>query len=97
MSTVKDEFEYESLQDKESLIKYLDALKDGFMQGKIILGSGDKKIILEPAELLNLEVRARRKGRSIKLSLKCWWKNGENPGNFKTDTLVIESREEARK
>jgi len=97
MGAGKDEFEYESLQDKESVIKYLDALKDGFVQGKIILGSSDKKIILEPAELLNLEVRARKKGNRIKLSLKCWWKNDENPGSLKTDTLVIESKEEAKK
>jgi len=34
-----EEFKHESLQDRETIVKYLTALGEGFKDGKILLGS----------------------------------------------------------
>lgn len=82
-------FELESFQDQASIGKYLNALKEGFMQGKIILGKKGKKIIFEPDGMLRLTVKAKRKSGKVTISLKCSWKEGE-PQESDSDVLVIE-------
>lgn len=74
MSKSGDEFNYESLQDCDSIVKYLTALLDGFKTGRIIVGVKDKQIILEPQGLVKLEVEGERKDDKTKLRLKFQWR-----------------------
>ncbi|MBN1233140.1 MAG: amphi-Trp domain-containing protein [Candidatus Coatesbacteria bacterium] len=90
MPNENTDFVFESLQDLKSIVKYLNAISDGFSKGKIILGSKDKKIVLEPAELLKLEVKAKKKDNKVKISVKCSWKENDDQKEFKSDNLSVE-------
>jgi amphi-Trp domain-containing protein len=77
------EFEYESVQSRESIQAFLQSLRDGFASQRITLKSERDEIILSPQELLNFTIKAKRKGLRNKLSLKISWKDvdpGKAPG-----------------
>jgi amphi-Trp domain-containing protein len=77
------EFEYESMQSRESIQTFLQSLLDGFANQCISLKSDRDEIILSPQELLNFTIKARRKGLKNKLTLKISWKEvepGKTPG-----------------
>ncbi len=78
MASNQDDFRYESIQDNASVVKYLNALKEGFLKGKILLGSREKKILLEPKGLIKLDVKARKKEGRVKISIKCAWKESRD-------------------
>ncbi len=68
------EFAHESLQDTETIGKYLEALAQGFRTGHLEFTSGKKDIELEPHGLLELAVRAKRKDGSARISIDVQWK-----------------------
>lgn len=86
-----DEFKHDSVQDRESIARYLRALLEGFERGHLELGTDAQTLTLDPEGLLELEVRAKRKGGRCKLSLKVSWredgeaKNGGNGLTIKVD------------
>lgn len=86
MAQANDEFKHESLQDRETIVRYLNAIKDGFVKGRISLGSKEKKIVLEPRGLLDLEIRAKRKNNRVKISLKVSWNAFKDENPLKIDT-----------
>ncbi len=69
-----EHFEHESLQDTESIGRYLSALIDGFQGGRISLSSDGHELVLTPDHLLQFSVKARKKGAKNKLSIKIQWK-----------------------
>jgi amphi-Trp domain-containing protein len=69
-----EQFEHESLQDTESIGRYLSALIDGFQSGRISLSSDGSEMVLTPDHLLQFSVKARKKGAKNKLSIKIQWK-----------------------
>jgi amphi-Trp domain-containing protein len=82
------EFEYESVQSRESIQTFLQSLVDGFARQCISLKSEREEIILSPQELLNFTIKAKRKGLKNKLSLKISWKDiepGKAPGPISID------------
>lgn len=89
-----NEFKYDSLQDSKSIAKYLNALKDGFLNGKIILANGNKRIELNPDGLLNLEVKAKRKNEKVKIQIKCTWKDGKEEKSTEHHSLSINPENE---
>lgn len=91
MESHKD-FHHESMEDRESIIKYLQTLSDGFRQGRIEFRSGQDNIVLEPAGLIQVEIKVKNQNRKSKLSAKFVWK--EQPPRKKGKGLVIESSHE---
>lgn len=90
MSKSGDEFSYESLQDRESIVKYLGALLDGFTTGRLIFGVKDQQLILEPQGLVKLEVEGERKDDKTKLRLKFQWREERRMiGKLTGDEFVI--------
>lgn len=83
------DFKYESLQDCNTIVKYLEALKRGFENRKIVLANSNKKIQLNPHGIIKLEVRFKRREDSDKISLKCSWKNKKTDKKNK-DILIIQ-------
>jgi len=68
-------FEFDSLQDPESIKTFLQSLMDGFDNGRIVLSSGADEIVLHPNRLLRFSVKAKRKDDSKnQLSIKISWK-----------------------
>lgn len=80
MSDQIGRFKHQSMQDPQSIVRYLAALKDGFGSGALVFSTNGKRLVLKPQGLVNLEVEAKRKGEGIKLSLKFRW-NEEAPAH----------------
>jgi amphi-Trp domain-containing protein len=86
MST-DDDFRHESVQDRQSIVKYLQAITAGIEQGHVAFGGSEHTITLEPSGMLELQVRAKRKGGRVKLGIKLYWREDDDePG---ADTLQI--------
>ncbi len=80
-------FSHESLQDKETIKQYLEAVLDGLDQGRIVLSSREDEIELQPEGLLKLTLKARRKGESSKLQIKIQWE--DKPSREEADDARI--------
>ncbi len=74
----KEEFQHESIQDNHTVSQYLQALIDGLESGTIVLNSEDKQIIFHPGDLMEMVIKAKKKGDKNKISLKFSWK--DTPG-----------------
>lgn len=81
------EFQHESIEDKESIIRYLQTLAEGFQKQKLEFRTGQERIILEPSGLILLEIKVKNRHRKFKLSLKFTWKDHQEK---KEKTLAIE-------
>ncbi len=68
-----DEFKHESLQDLKSIRQYLVAITEGLAAGKVDLSDDNGQLALHPSGLINLELRAKRRGNQAKLQLKLTW------------------------
>ncbi len=91
MSEQAGRFKHQSMQDPQSIVRYLEALKEGFSNGALVFSTNGKRLVLKPQGLVNLEVEAKRKGEGIKLSLKFRW-NEEEPAKDEGDQpLLIET------
>lgn len=66
-------FEYESVQDNETVSRYLESFVQGFKKGKISLKTKENEINLEPNNLLQFSVKSEKKGKENKISLKISW------------------------
>ncbi|WP_051617174.1 amphi-Trp domain-containing protein [Desulfonatronovibrio hydrogenovorans] len=77
----------ESLQDSESICKYLDALKDGFRNGTINFSHQDNKLTLHPHGLIKFEIKAKHKQGEVKLHLRFRWEE-DNDQNFDINPLA---------
>jgi amphi-Trp domain-containing protein len=84
-----DEFRHESVQDRRSIVKYLQALTAGLEAGHIELGTGDHMLELDPDGMLELEIRAKRKGGRVKLRIKLHWREDEE--ELSADALEIKA------
>jgi amphi-Trp domain-containing protein len=84
-----DEFKHESLQDLKSIGQYLRALTEGVEAGRIELADEDGQLVLHPSGLLNLELRASRRGNRAKLQLKLTWT--EEKPKSKAQSLQVRS------
>jgi len=82
------EFAHESLQDTETIGKYLEALAQGFRTGRLEFSSGKKDIELEPSGLLELAVRAKRKDGAARIGIEIQWKE-EAPKKSRQTPLRI--------
>ena len=70
----KEQFRHESLEDTESIVKYLNAIADGILKGKLVLGNESEQFSVTPEGLLKLEIKAKRKSDRVKLELEIGWK-----------------------
>jgi amphi-Trp domain-containing protein len=94
MSGSNDDFKHESLQDCESIVKYLQAISEGLQNGHLVLANGESPIELRPHGLLKLDLKARRKDGRMKLSFKISWKEHELPKEGEATPLIINSKNE---
>ena len=82
-----DEFKHESLQDLRSIGQYFKALTEGLESGRVELSDDNGQLVLHPFGLLNLELRAKRRGNRAKLQLKLTWT--EEKAKAKADSLRV--------
>ena len=85
----RNDFKHESLQDTESVVRYLSALIEGFEKGRLEFTSDDQTLALEPRGLLELEVRAKRRGGRVKVALKFAWREERDEEREPANGLTI--------
>lgn len=92
------EFNHESLEDRESILNYLTSLTDGIRNGTIEFGNKKECISLNPPNLVNLKIKARRKKGKSGLELKISWKSkGEKKEkSHQEDAPFVESNDEIK-
>lgn len=73
--TQDGKFEFESVQDCQTIQKYLEALQEGFGQGRIVLISDGSEICLNPGGFMKFGVSVKKKGAENKLGIKVSWKD----------------------
>ena len=84
-----DSFDYESIQDTETIRDFIGSLLDGLENRKIILSSNGNKISLHPSDMLKFAVKAKRKGQTGKISLKISWRESANENSNQSDDIKI--------
>jgi len=82
-----DDFRHDSVQDRQSIVRYLHALTAGIEKGHLELGTAEHMLALDPDGMLELEVRAKRKGGRVSLSIRLHWR--EQDHEQPSDTLQI--------
>ncbi len=85
-------FQHESIEDRESVIKYLETLCEGFRKGSIEFSSDRDTITLKPSNLVHVEIKVKNQEQKSKLSLKISWKG--QPPPKKSKGLTIRTRNE---
>lgn len=75
--TTDDDFRHESVQDRRSIVKYLQAITAGIEQGQISFKTQEHSLTLEPSGMLELQVRAKRKGGRVELGIKLYWREDQ--------------------
>lgn len=93
MSSQREEFKHESLQDPHSIVRYLNALADGISKGQLTLGTEAEQFAVRPEGLLKLEIKAKRKSDRVKIEMEIAWTEREiaAPGS---GNLVIDTKAE---
>lgn len=93
MADKQREFEHESLQDRNAIARYLEAITEGFRNGSLSLSSQDGEILLEPAGLIDLSIKATQAKGRMELTLQAKWKP-RDAGDGAGDTLSISANGE---
>lgn len=93
MPDMDKEFAHESLQDRNSIVKYLGALADGLQHGRLLLASQGEELELDTPSLVKFDLQAKQKRNRGQIVLKISWKNHVEQKALRVEPLVIESEE----
>ncbi|GAB6113634.1 amphi-Trp domain-containing protein [Desulfomicrobium salsuginis] len=85
-----EKFEFESVQDCRTIQKYLQALLEGFDQGRLVLSAEGSEIVLHPTGYMKFEVTVKKKGQENKLAIKVGWKDRDDQA-AESGTISISS------
>lgn len=75
MTREPEEFSYESIQDCTTIVAHLNALAEGFANGRVAFVADHQQLSLEPRGLLSFRLKVDRRSRRVKLTLKVSWKD----------------------
>ncbi|MEZ4647953.1 MAG: amphi-Trp domain-containing protein [Candidatus Eisenbacteria bacterium] len=85
---------HESLQDVGSIVAYLDAIREGFLNGTLSLRDDAGDISLKPSGLVRLQIDSTRKRDRVKLAVRLAWKEDAPGESVSNGSLVIGGAEE---
>lgn len=88
MTRKSSQFRHESLQDSKAIVRYLDALSEGFEKGTLQFRDQEGEIVLEPSGMIRFEVTAARKSGRYSMALKLSWKQAEEEGKDSGPLLI---------
>jgi amphi-Trp domain-containing protein len=87
------EFKHESVQDPQSVVRFLQALSDGFQGGRLLFRAGEAELIVEPQGLIKFAIKAKRDGKRIRITTRMSWKErgdvADSPAGSGAKPLVI--------
>jgi len=67
-------FRYDTLQDRETVVAYLENLTEGFRQGCMAISHKGEELLLEPQGLVGFVLEARASDDERRLTIKLRWK-----------------------
>ncbi len=88
MTRKSNQFRHESLQDSKAIVRYLDALSEGFGKGTLQFRDQEGEIVLEPHGMIRFEVTANRKSGRCSMALKLTWRQAEEEGRDAGPLLI---------
>ena len=91
MSDLDDEFRYESLQDTNTIVRYLNVISEGIENGCLLFEANQKEVVFKPQGLLKLDIKAKQKERKAKLDIKISWSINKHGKHDKEDGLEIKA------
>ena len=69
----KSSFRHDSLQDRKSISRILNAITEAIADGKLVFSDEDDKITMEPDGLLELRVKASQEEGLQRVSIRISW------------------------
>jgi amphi-Trp domain-containing protein len=91
MASEDREFAHESLQDRETIVKYLGAIAEGLEKGRLLLATNGEQFALDTPGLLRFDVQAKQKRDRAQLTLRLSWKNRKGGAKLRVESLVIDA------
>lgn len=88
----KEHFEYDSIQDRETIVQCLQAIVDGMHHGHLSFSHQDKSFQMEPCGLLRLTLEAYAKGKVRALKLKVRWEQSGEEDRAAREPLRIDCK-----
>lgn len=83
------DFEFESLQDAQSIKVFLENLMEGIAKGTILLSTAQEQMELLPRSPMRFHVKARQKKDEGKISIKISWKDSQS---FPDTSISVKAR-----
>ncbi|MDX8413445.1 MAG: amphi-Trp domain-containing protein [Mariprofundales bacterium] len=71
----KKSFRHESLQDRKTIRKLLQAVTEGLQQGKLSFSDDDGAIQMTPKDLLHLKLTATKDDGNNRINLRISWRD----------------------
>jgi amphi-Trp domain-containing protein len=84
------DFKYQSLQDTETIVQYLEALADGLRKGDLTLAKEDRAINLKPHGLIRLGIAAGTGDLRSRILIQLSWRNADTTVGARDSRLRIE-------
>lgn len=82
------DFAHESVQDQQSIAKYLEALSEGLRGGQISFRTNGEEMILSPVGLMDLVLEAKCREDTSVVKIRMSWSN--KPKETDAAPLIIE-------
>lgn len=82
-------FEFESLQDAQSIRTFLENLMEGISRQKIVLSTEREEMELFPKNPMRFTVKAKQKKGEGRISIKISWKDSES---FSGSSISLSAR-----
>ena len=96
MADEEREFSHESFQDRDSIVKYLEALRESLQQGRLLLTCNGERFALELPSLVKFDVQAKQKRNRAQLVLKMSWKHQKSAKELRVEPLLIEAEDNGK-
>lgn len=74
MAEEADAFHHESLEQPGEVARYVRAMAACIEQGRMEFANGKGRLLLSPRGLVELDVRAKRKGKRSKVTFRFSWR-----------------------
>ena len=72
-------FKFDSTMSREDAVAYFQAIVDGLKHGIVNFKQGDRSLTVNPASVLDVEVKASSKGKEKKITFEISWRAGQDP------------------
>lgn len=92
---MSDRFKYDSVQDRETLVAYLEHLTQAFAKGDMEIVQDDRVLRLRPGGLIDFTLEAKAGGEERKLALKFRWRESPVPEATKAPLVLRSSGAQA--